>query len=70
MKRVRFASGLIGWEDKIQNVYSNLTEFATWCEIYGIHRRLGYKTIRACWNDNPTVQGSTNPKDLQKKEAE
>lgn len=51
------------WCDKLRNVYSDFAEFETYCEIYGVHARLGYESPAEAWDANPTVQGSANPAD-------
>ena len=65
MKHVKCKSGLIGWQDKLQNVYSTLAEFKTYCRIYNIHKRLGFKSMKSAWEVNPTLKGSVNPGDLE-----
>jgi len=59
-------SGLKGWQGKLHEVYDNFDEFWTYCNIYNIHIRLGFKTIDRCWQANPTVQGSVNTTDLRR----
>ena len=66
MKKVICKSGLTGWQDKLQKVYSSLEEFESYCENYGIHSRLGFETPLEAWDANPTIQGSTDPSDLRK----
>ena len=65
MKKVICKSGLTGWQDKLQKVYSSLEEFEDYCD-YGIHSRLGFETPLEAWDANPTIQGSTDPSDLRK----
>ena len=33
--------------------------------MYGLHTRLGYKTIVGAWRANPVVQGSVDPSDFR-----
>lgn len=66
MKRVKCKSGLEGWQGRLHDVYSDLEDFETYCAMYQIHVRLGYKTIQGCWDANPVVQGSVNPSDLRR----
>jgi hypothetical protein len=54
------------WQDKLHNVYVDFEEFVSYCEIYGIHTRLGYRSMKKCWGDNPLVEGSVNPTDYRK----
>ncbi len=63
MRQVRCKSGLRGWQDKLQNVYTSLTEFRQWNALYGLAQRLGYRSALAAWRDNPTVRGSVLPSD-------
>jgi len=63
MKRVRCKSGLIGWQDRLQNVYTDLAEFRRWSDVYGLARRLGYRSAAAAWTANPLVRGSVIPSD-------
>lgn len=65
MKRVKCDSGIEGWQDKLQKVYVSLNEFRAFCEVYAIHKRLGYPSAKDAWNANPLIQGSTNPDDLR-----
>jgi hypothetical protein len=66
MKRIRTKSGLIGWQEKLHKVYSDFEEFESYCEMYDIHHRIGYKTPEGAWRANPTIQGSVNPSDLRR----
>lgn len=64
MKRVKCKSGLIGSQLKLQKNYNSFSEFKSYCSMYGIHTRLGYRTMKSAWESNPTIQVSTNPEDL------
>lgn len=64
-KTITTSSGIKGWQDKLKKVYSSLEEFKKYCDTYNIHTRLGFKTPEEAWKANPTIQGSTNPKDLK-----
>jgi len=65
MKRVKCESGTIGWQDKLQNVYTNLDEFRSFCEVFALYKRLGFYSAKDAWEANPTIQGSTNPDDFR-----
>ena len=65
-KQVKCKSGATGWEDKLKNVYSTFQEFVSYCEIYGIHERIGFSSMKKAWATNPIIQGSTNPADLRR----
>lgn len=54
------------WHDKLQNVYSNLKEFQAYSDIYGLAKRLGYKSASRAWKANPHIQGSCVPGDYGK----
>jgi len=64
-KQVRCKSGLTGSQEKLQNRYEDLEEFESYCDIYGIHTRLGFSSPKLAWKTNPTIQSSTNPSDLR-----
>jgi hypothetical protein len=64
MKRVKCKSGIEGWQDKLQNVYSSFEEFEAYSDMYGIALRIGFISTKNAWDANPTIQGSTDPSDL------
>ena len=64
MKRVKCKSGIEGWQDKLQNVYTSYEEFEAYSDMYGIALRIGFISTKNAWDANPTIQGSTNPSDL------
>ncbi len=66
MRRVICKSGLTGRQCSLRNNYDSFAEFEQYAKTYGLHRRLGYRSPRAAWNANPTVQGSVVPSDFQK----
>lgn len=54
------------WTGTLRANYDNKFEqFEHYAEMYGIHTRLGFKTIREAWNANPEIQVSANPNDLK-----
>ena len=53
------------WKGKLRRQYSSLAEFREYSETYGLAERLGFKSARAAWAANPTVQGSTDPRDYK-----
>ena len=59
-------SGITGWQDKLQKVYKNFKEFEERSVFYGLATKLGYKSAKAAWKANPTVQGSVLPSDYRK----
>lgn len=64
MKKVKTKSGLWGWRDRVQGVYSCIEELEHYDEAFGICKRLGIP-LKALWNLNPIIEGSTNPDDLR-----
>jgi len=66
-KQVKCKSGLMGEQFKLRDSYNNnFAEFEGYSNMYGIAKRLGYKTNKGAWRANPTVQCSTNPRDFIK----
>jgi hypothetical protein len=65
-RTIKCKSGITGWQDRLQNVYTDLNEFERCCEIFNNHKRLGFKTPENAWKRNPMIQGSTNPDDYRK----
>jgi hypothetical protein len=65
-KTVKLRSGLTGSQEKLQDRYVTLSSFRRYSEIYGIHLRLGYKTVESAWKKNPTIQSGVNGNDLCK----
>ena len=65
-KQVRCNSGLMGWQARLRTVYSSFEEFKSYSEMYGNHRRLGFKTPETAWRANPLIQGSVDPCDYRK----
>jgi hypothetical protein len=66
MRQVRCQSGLMGWQQRLRTVYASFEEFSSYCEVYGNHTRLGYRTPAGAWRANPMVQGSVNPSDYRR----
>ena len=65
MKQVRCLSGLKGYEEPLRTPYASFKEFQAYNRIYGLARRLGYKSAKSAWDENPTVQGSVEPSDFR-----
>jgi hypothetical protein len=66
MKRaVKCKSGVTGWQARLQsNYHRSFKTFERYCEMYGLHSRLGFKSARRAWNANPIIQGSVVPDDF------
>ena len=65
MQQVVCKSGLSGWRAPLREVYASLRELRAYNSTFGIVRRLGYRSARAAWEANPTIEGSVNPSDLR-----
>lgn len=66
MSQVICQSGRKGWQQPLHEVYDHdFDQFRAYCESYGIHQRLGFKTPSQAWKANPLIQGSIDPSDLQ-----
>lgn len=66
MRQVKCKSGLTGYQCRLRENYADLDEFERYDRMYGLARRLGYKTAAGAWKANPTIQGSTDPADFRK----
>jgi len=66
MKQVKCNSGLTGWQCNLRENYNSYSEFKSYSDSYGISERLGYKSAKKAWDENPIIQGSVNPSDLRK----
>lgn len=56
----------MGWKGKLQDQYRDFADFEHYCDVAGIHTRIGYETPEAAWEANPIIQGSVIPSDLRK----
>ena len=65
MKTVRCKSGIRGTQEKLRSMYDNFAEFKYYSGMYGLHRRLGFRSAKAAWDANPTVQHSVVPGDFR-----
>jgi hypothetical protein len=51
---------------KLQKNYEDSFEqFQVYSEMYGIAKRLGFKSELEAWQENPYIQVTTNPADLR-----
>lgn len=66
MKQVILKSGAKGHQRRLRSDYRNYGTFESYCEIYNLHKRLGYKTPESAWEANPLVESGTNPSDYRK----
>jgi hypothetical protein len=65
IKRVICKSGIEGWQARVRDNWENFESLLAASEVYGIAGRLGYESAADLWEDNPIVQGSTEPSDLR-----
>lgn len=66
MRKVRCRSGIKGWRCKLRENYCNYTEFKGCAETWGLHKRIGFNTIRQAWDANPLIEGSVIPSDFRR----
>lgn len=66
MKTIIAESGIKGWQTRLQKNYNSFDEFESFCQVFNIHKRLGFKTIKSAWQNNPVIQGSVIPSDLKR----
>ena len=64
--QVRCKSGLKGFRCRLQCNYGSFSEWETYGEMWGLVKRLGYKSAKSAWLSNPIVEGSVNPADYRK----
>ena len=57
-------SGAQGWQSRLQENYGSWDNFKSYCRLYNIHRRLGFRSMKAAWGTNPVIQGSVIPEDF------
>jgi hypothetical protein len=65
-KTVTLKSGAKGNRNLLHNRYDDFEDFESYCEMYGVHKTLGYKTPKQAWDANPIVESGTNPSDFRK----
>lgn len=65
-KQAQLPSGRTGWRGRLHEVYSSLDEWEAYSEMYGLAERFGYANPHDAWEDNPLLEGSTNPDDSRK----
>ena len=58
-------SGETGMRSRIREIYDDYEEFLIYNQMYNIVERLNYHSARKLWEDNPIVEGSSNPKDFK-----
>lgn len=65
MKRITTKSGRKGYECKLRDNYGSFDEFEGYSHTFGLAAKLGFETAMEAWQENPTIQGSTNPDDFR-----
>ena len=58
-------SGEIGMQQRFKSIYDDYEDFLVFNKMFNIAKRLGYDNPKKLWDDNPIVQGSTNPSDFK-----
>ena len=66
MRRVICKSGTRGYRCKLHRNYSSLEHFKSYDELWGLAKRLGYKSAENAWKANPMIEGSVNPMDFRR----
>lgn len=57
---------LKAWKGKLQKCYDNdFADFVYYNEMYNIAKRLGFSSADEAWDKNPTIETTTDPKDLK-----
>lgn len=69
-KIVTCASGELGIQQKLKDIYDDYDDFLLFNKKYNITQRLNFPTPRKLWEENPVIEGSSNPKDLRIVEPE
>lgn len=64
IKSVTCKSGIKGWQARVRDNWKDLPELEQYDNVYNIAGRLGYEVAADLWEENPIIQGSTNPSDL------
>jgi hypothetical protein len=65
MRRVKLDSGMAGYRCRLQNSYESLGEFRAFNSVYGLAKRLGFRSAIAAWRVNPIIQGGVIPSDFR-----
>ena len=65
MKRIICESGLTGYQRRLRKSYTDLEEWKSYSQTYGLAERLGFDTAEEAWEANPIIEGSTNPSDFR-----
>ena len=65
-KRVVCQSGITGGQRHLRDDYEDIEEFRGYSRMYGIAKRLGFRSVKAAWNTNPLIEGSVIPSDLRR----
>ena len=64
-KIVKCDSGEFGVQQNLQEIYDDYQDFLVFDKMFNIAKRLGYDNAKKLWDDNPLVQGSSNPSDFK-----
>ena len=58
-------SGEIGMRKKVHEIYDDYEDFLHYNSMFNIVERLGYPSPKTLWEENPMIEGSSNPKDFR-----
>ena len=56
----------VKWSGRLRDQYRDFVEFEQYDKIYGLARRLGFKTVKSAWEVNPKTTGSVNILDYRR----
>lgn len=60
---VKLASGRRGWRGRMQEVYDSREQWLTYAEVYNLVDLYEVDPYKL-WDENPMMEGSTNPADF------
>ena len=64
-REVRCKSGMMGSQGRLRSGYCAYEEFEYYSDMYGLARRLGFKTACQAWKADPVIQWSVEPSDFR-----
>lgn len=64
-KIVKCLSGEIGIRQRVREIYEDYEEFLLFNRMYNMHTRLNFPSARSLWEENPIIEGSSNPSDFR-----
>lgn len=55
----------MSWKATVQQNYASFNELTAFEAVFHIAERLGFRDARHLWDANPTIAGSTEPRDFR-----